>query len=277
MKPVAFSYSRPATVDDARLSLTRENAIPIAGNQSLGPMLNLRLARPTELVDLATLGTLRRTEETETLVRFGAGVTHAEIEDGDVPDPTGNWLQQVAGNIAHRAVRNRGTLGGSLCHADPSADWVIVMTALDAAGVVEGPSGQRRISIENFITGPYETVLAESEILIAVEVTKPGPHARWGYWKFARQVGEFAKASAAVFVDPANGTRRIVIGALGRQPLVLPNPGSVLAGSLAPGDALSVAMPDRPRLSLGLHCVALTRALAQIAPEPNNRADGVSG
>jgi len=277
MKPVAFSYSRPATVDDARACLGRDNAIPVAGNQSLGPMLNLRLARPTELVDLATLGTLRRTEEAEGFVRFGAGVTHAEIEDGDVPDPTGHWLQQVAENIAHRAVRNRGTLGGSLCHADPAADWVTVMTALDAAGIVEGPSGQRRIAIEEFITGPYATALAEAEVLVAVQVAKPGPDARWGYWKFTRQVGEFAKASAAVFVDPANGTRRCVVGALGRQPVVLPNPDAVLAGSLTPDDALAQALPGRPRSSLGLHGVALTRALAQIASGANNRGDEVAG
>lgn len=277
MKPVAFSYSRPATVEDARACLGRENAVSVAGNQSLGPMLNLRLARPAELVELASLEALRQTEETEIFVRFGAGVTHAEIEDGEAPDPTGFWLQQVAANIAHRAVRNRGTLGGSLCHADPAADWVTVMIALDAAGIIEGPDGQRRVSIEDFITGPYATALTKAEILVAVEVAKPDPDARWGYWKFARQVGEFAKASAAVFVDPASGTRRCVIGALGRQPLVLSNPDAVLAGTLTPGDALAEALPDRPRSSLGLHGVALTRALALVAPGPTNRADEVAG
>lgn len=263
MKPVVFTHSFPASVMDATASLAVEGTSLVAGNQSLGPMLNLRLARPRALIDLASVAGLRGAEETETHVRFGTGVTHGEIEDGEVPDPTSGWLRAVAANIAYRAVRNRGTLGGSLCHADPAADWVIVMTALNATAIVHGASGERRIRVEAFITGPYATALETGEILVAVELQKPGPGARWGYWKYVRQVGDFAKASGAVFIDLAHGEARCVVGALGRQPLVLPDPKSLLNGDVTPAEALAAAFPDRPASALSMHGVALSRAIAQ--------------
>jgi carbon-monoxide dehydrogenase medium subunit len=262
MKPVAFEHRFPADLNDAIAGLGGGASV-IAGNQSLGPMLNLRLARPAMLVDLASLEALRVVEETEAHVRLGARITHAEIEDGEVPDPTGGWLRAAAGNIAYRAVRNRGTLGGSLCHADPAADWVIVMTTLGATAIIHGPSGERRVPVEDFITGPYRTALAEGEILTVVEIRKPGPDARWGYWKYVRQVGDFAKASAAVYVDPSRGASRCVIGALGRPPLRLPDPEGLLNGRVSPSDALAAALSDRPASSLAQHAVALGRALAQ--------------
>jgi len=263
MKPVAFDHQFPASLSDAIESFGEGGASLMAGNQSLGPMLNLRLARPEKLIDLASLSDLRAVEETGTLVRLGARITHAEIEDGEVPDPTGGWLREAAGHIAYRAVRNRGTIGGSLCHADPAADWVIVMTTLGATAVLQGPSGERRVPIEDFIIGPYLTVLEVGEILTAVEIAKPGPESRWGYWKYVRQVGDFAKASAAVHIDPARGVRRCVVGALGRQPLVLAESEAVLDGSMSVAEAIKGALPDRSGTSLAQHVVALERAIAQ--------------
>jgi carbon-monoxide dehydrogenase medium subunit len=263
MKPVNFSHVFPATIADTLAGLGQEGASLVAGNQSLGPMLNLRLARPDRVIDLSSLDRLRAVEETDTHVRFGARITHAEIEDGEVPDPTGGWLRDVAGHIAYRAVRNRGTIGGSLCHADPAADWVIVMTTLGATAIIEGASGERREPIGNFITGPYATALEKGEILVAVEVRQPGPDARWGYWKFVRQTGDFAKASAAVYIDPIHGIKRCVIGALGRQPAVLDDPTGLLDGSVKPANAIAKALPDRLASSLTMHVVALTRALSQ--------------
>jgi aerobic carbon-monoxide dehydrogenase medium subunit len=267
MKPVDFAHSFPATTAGAMADLGRPGTSLMAGNQSLGPMLNLRLARPERVIDLTSLAQLRGVEETDTHVRFGAGVTHASIEDGDVPDPTGGWLRDAAAHIAYRAVRNRGTLGGSLCHADPAADWVIVMTTLGATAIITGPSGERRVLVEDFIVGPYMTALRPSEILMAVEIRKPGPGARWGYWKYVRQVGDFAKASAAIYVDPSLGVKRCVIGALGRQPLVLPEPGSLIDGLARPSEAVAAALPDRPPASLALHVVALSRAILQASTD----------
>lgn len=267
MKPVNFAHAFPATIADALAGLGQDGVSLVAGNQSLGPMLNLRLARPDDLIDLSSLERLRAVEETDGHVRFGARITHAEIEDGEVPDPTGGWLRDAAAHIAYRAVRNRGTIGGSLCHADPAADWVIVMTTLGATAIIEGASGERRVPVENFITGPYETALEKGEILVAVEVRQPGPDARWGYWKFVRQTGDFAKASAAVYVDPTHGVKRCVVGALGRQPAVLGDAMGLLDGSVKPADAIAKALPDRVASSLTMHVVALSRALSQISSQ----------
>ena len=193
--------------------------------------------------------------------------TETVIEDGEVDDPTGGWLRDAAANIAHRAVRNRGTLGGSLAHADPAADWVIVMTGLDATIIVDGDGGRREIAAGDFFTGPFETALRSGELIRSVRVTQPGAGTKWGYWKFVRQVGEFAKASATVLLDPQRDAPRIAVGALGREPLVL---GETAAQQLAAGQAtaqevLRAAMPEPPAESLALHAAALNNALAQAA------------
>ena len=117
MKAAAFDFDRADTLAEALVSETGDK--PVAGNQSLGPMMNLRLVRARRLIDIATVPELRAIVETPEYVRFGAATTHAEVEDGETPDPTSGWMQAAASNIAHRAVRNRGTMGGSLAHADP--------------------------------------------------------------------------------------------------------------------------------------------------------------
>ena len=209
--------------------MSEPGAKPVAGNQSLGPMMNLRLVRARRLIDVATVPELRAIVENPDYVRFGAATTHAEIEDGETPDPTNGWMRAAASNIAHRAVRNRGTMGGSLAHADPAADWVIVLTGLDATVIAAGPDGERRIPMADFMTGPYTTALGDNELLVAVEVPRPGPAARWGYWKFMRQVGEFAKASATVLIDPEDGRHLCcALGALGGPPVVLPDPLAII-------------------------------------------------
>ncbi|MGD1880190.1 MAG: FAD binding domain-containing protein [Kiloniellaceae bacterium] len=272
MKPAPFDYAVAGDLAEAARQLAEGSAKPVAGNQSLGPMMHLRLARPAQLIDITALAPLRAGEETAAFVRLGAAITHAEIEDGEVPDPTGGWLRSAAAIIAYRAVRNRGTLGGSLCHADPAADWAFVMTGLGATAVIAGPEGERRLPLEDFITGPFKTALHDGEILIAVEVPRPGTGARWGYWKFAPQVGEFAKASATVLNDATRGIQRCAIGALGRRPLILDAPGSLIDGSRTPAEALRSALPDRPAETLALHLAALTRALETARAEESPSA-----
>lgn len=267
MKPALFDFAAAQSLADAQSALRSGQNKLVSGNQSLGPMLNLRLTRPTGLIDVSLLPELRVVEEHEDHIRFGAAITHAEIEDGAAPDPTGHWMRDAAANIAYRAVRNRGTIGGSLAHADPAADWVIVMTGLCATALVRGAEANallRTIPMEEFINGPYSTALGPEEILTAIEVPKPGVGARWAYWKYTRQVGEFAKASAAILIDPSKNRTRIAIGALGRQPALLPNPDAVLNGSQSPMEALSEVIPAPPATALHLHAVALSRALEQI-------------
>lgn len=265
MKAAAFDYRRADTLAQALMPDPGDK--PVAGNQSLGPMMNLRLVRPGRLIDVATVPELREIVESPDYVRFGAATTHAEIEDGEAPDPTDGWMRAAAGNIAHRAVRNRGTMGGSLAHADPAADWVIVLTGLGATVIVAGTDGARRIPMEEFITGPYTTALSEGELLVAIEVPCPGASARWGYWKFMRQVGEFAKASATVLIDPEGGRHRCALGALGGAPVVLPDPLAIIERQVKAADVVSAALAGRPLQSYAMHVAALESALARALGE----------
>lgn len=270
MKAAAFDYRRADSLSQALIPEPGDK--PVAGNQSLGPMMNLRLVRPGRLIDIATVPELRAITETPDHVRFGAATTHAEIEDGETPDPTDGWMRAAAGNIAHRAVRNRGTMGGSLAHADPAADWVIVLTGLEATVIAAGPDGERRIPMAEFVTGPYTTDLAENELLVAVDVPRPGPSARWGYWKFMRQVGEFAKASATVLIDPENGRHRCALGALGGAPIVLPDPLAIIERRVSAADIVPAALAGRPLQSIAMHVAALERALARALGEEAEEA-----
>lgn len=184
-----------------------------SGTQSLGPMLNLRLAQPARLVDLSRIDALRAVTPLPNGLRIGAAVTHARIEDGELPDVTNGLLPEVAANIAYRAVRNRGTVGGSLANADPAGDWVSVMTLLDATLVVLGPAGERRIAATRFFSSPFGTALQAGELLAAVEVPRFSATARWAYRKLCRKPGELADAIAALWLDPAQGIARAVLGA----------------------------------------------------------------
>ena len=266
MKPAAFDYRKPADLADA-LSALSDEAKPIAGGQSLTPMLNLRLARPASLIDIRRQPDLLAVSETPDAIRYGAALPHAAFEDGAVPDATNGMLRHVAGGIAYRAVRNRGTIGGSLAHADPAADWPIVLTGLGASVRLAGPAGTREMPVTDFLTGPFSTALRTDELLTAIILPRPSKGARWGYWKFCRQVGEFAKASAAVLIDPDGLGLRCAVGALGRQPLLLDDPAALIEGRTNPAEALAKALPDRPAEELTLHATALTRALKQAKGE----------
>lgn len=237
MKAAAFALAVAASPAEVFPHLAA-GAKPLAGGQSLGPMLNLRLARPPALVDVSRI--LRGAVEEADSVIYWASVTHAEIEDGRVPDATPGWLARVAGGIAYRAVRNRGTMGGSLAHADPAADWLVVLTALRAEILATGPAGTRRLAMPDFITAPFTTALSAGEMITAIRVPRPKPGARFGYWKLQRKPGEFAKASAAVLLD---GGVRIAVGALEAPPLLLDDP---------------AGLPD----GLPMHRVAIERAMA---------------
>jgi carbon-monoxide dehydrogenase medium subunit len=209
MKAPSFDFARPKDVDEA-LKLLGQGGRPAAGTQSLGPMLNLRLAHPALLVDLRGIEELKSTSENDEAVTLGACITHAQIEDRRVPDPTGGLMPSVAANISYRAVRNRGTLGGSLAHADPAADWPTAMTLLNAVAVIAGPNGRREVPVESFATGIFTTVLAPDELLVAIRIPKRSPRARYGYWKFCRKAGEFAQAIGAALHDLKRAVAQLV-------------------------------------------------------------------
>jgi aerobic carbon-monoxide dehydrogenase medium subunit len=223
MKPAAFDFVRASSVaETTRLLRECENgARVIAGAQSLGPMLNLRLSQPRLLVDITGIPELTRIEDDAEAVTIGACVTTANIEDGRLPGSGLHALARIACGIAYRAVRNRGTVGGSLCHADPSADWLTVMNAVGAECIITGPQAQRRLPLDQFITGAYQTALAPDEILEAIRLRRLSADGRLGYVKICRKVGEFAMAMAAVRRDPEQGSVRIAIGATNSRPIVV--------------------------------------------------------
>ena len=223
MKPARFGYERPADLDSAIRHLQREDIVVkiVAGSQSLGPMLNLRLVQPDLLVDITGIAELKRVETSDDAIVVGACVTHADIEDGRVPDVTHGALPKVARGIAYRAVRNRGTLGGSLAHADPSADWISSLAAIGAEVLIAGPQGKRRMAIEDFMTGVFEVALEPGEIVEAVRIPKLSRSARWGYHKLCRKTGEFAHAIGVVLHDPERSVCRVVIGATEAKPIVV--------------------------------------------------------
>ena len=232
MKPARFAYERPSDLASA-LNLLGEagsTAKVIAGGQSLGPMLNLRLAQPDLVVDIGALPELQAAACEDDELVLGACITHADIEDGRVPDVTRGAMRRVASGIAYRAVRNRGTIGGSLSHADPAADWISALCALGARVELRGPTGTQTIAVADFMTGPFETVLGQQEILSAIRIPSLASSARWGYAKSCRKTGEFAQAIGVVVIDPDAGTARVVIGAVEAPPVVLAEASGLFGG-----------------------------------------------
>ena len=223
MKAPAVDYVRPHSLTAAIAILARSpgEAQVIAGGQSLVALMNLRLATPGLLIDIARLPELAAVGDDADAVTIGACVTHAAIEDGKVADPSRGLMPRVAATLAYRAIRTRGTIGGSLALADPAAEWPAVLTALDAEVMISGPSGGRSLKCTEFTTGIFETKLAPDEIIERVRIPKLSAEARWGYLKLCRKSGEFASALAVVIADRRRGHCRVVVGASNGAPLVL--------------------------------------------------------
>jgi carbon-monoxide dehydrogenase medium subunit len=234
MKAAAFAYERPTDLSAALALVARADVTAkiIAGGQSLGPMLNLRLVEPDLVIDISGLSELKFAERRGNELVIGACVTHGDIEDGRIPDVTRGAMQRVASAIAYRAVRNRGTIGGSLSHADPAADWVAALSALGAKVTLRSALGARDLFVGEFVTGALESALRADEILEAVRVPAMAASARWGYVKACRKSGDFAHAMAAVLIDPEYATARAVIGALDAAPVVLRDAAELFGGRI---------------------------------------------
>jgi aerobic carbon-monoxide dehydrogenase medium subunit len=235
MKPASFGYERPRDLP-AALSLLAEangSAKIIAGGQSLGPMLNLRLVQPELVVDITGLAELKQADRRGDELMLGACITHADIEDGRTPDVTRGAMRGVAGNIAYRAVRNRGTIGGSLSHADPAADWVSALAALGARLTLRSLAGARTVALKDFILGALESVLQQGELVETIHVPARASSAHWGYAKSCRKTGEFAHALGAVLIDPSAATARVVMGAVDTAPIVITDAAELFGGRIA--------------------------------------------
>jgi aerobic carbon-monoxide dehydrogenase medium subunit len=267
MKPVAFDYARPRTIDDAvRLLAENPGAKVLAGGQTLGPMLNLRLVQPSLIVDVTRIPELTRIEDEGDAVVLGACVTHAAIEDERIEDPSHGFLARVARGIAYRAVRTRGTIGGSLAHADPAADWLTCLTALGAQVLLCGPRGRRRLALGEFVRGALDTELGEDELLDGVRIGKLSKGARAGFAKICRKAGDFADAIGAVVHDADRGVLRLVAGATQGRPILIDategGPGASWPPALEPlRDHLRQAGFAGDTYELNIHMAAIERAV----------------
>jgi carbon-monoxide dehydrogenase medium subunit len=271
MKAAAFDYRRARDVADAVASLGGDGVKLLGGGQSLGPMLNLRLVRPILLIDVSRVEGLRGIDDAGDAWRLGAAVTHAQLEDRRGKLPGGEMLTEVAAGIAYRAVRNRGTIGGSLAHADPAADWPLALAALGATILVRGSGGERRLVADSFMKAAFTTELGEREVIEAALVPKLSRAARWGYFKFCRKTGEFPDASAAAVLDPERRVARIFLGALPGAPQSLSALARAIAekgGAAATSEAIETAVagatPTLDAVERRMHAGALARALQQI-------------
>ncbi|MEV7553635.1 FAD binding domain-containing protein [Amycolatopsis sp. NPDC089917] len=241
MKPAAFRYHRAHDVTDAvsllgELAAAGEDPKLIAGGQSLMPMMNFRLARPTALVDL---GPLRREPALNALRRngsvltIGAMVTHRTVEIAEL-GPDFSVLSRAMRWVGHLPIRSRGTVAGSIVHGDATAEWCLLALLLDAVIVAEGPGGPREIPAAEMFHGFYTTAVEPDEVVTAVNFTRPAPKA--ALTEFARRHGDFAIVDAAVSLDAEAGGR-VVLGGVAPAPVRVPEAEAVLAGG-APGPAL---------------------------------------
>jgi aerobic carbon-monoxide dehydrogenase medium subunit len=273
MKAPAVDYVRPRTLEKAieLLAKHEDMARVIAGGQSLVAMMNLRIVAPGLLIDISRLPDLISVGGDPDAVVLGACVSHAAIEDRLVDDPSRGLMPRAAATLAYRAVRTRGTIGGSLALSDPAAEWPAVLMALDAEAILCGPRGQRSLKCTDFTTGTFETQLAADEIVIGVRIPRMAADARWGYVKLCRKMGEFASALAVAVADWARGHSRVVIGAANGAPLVLENAsralsdhrGDDLAAAVA-ADLDGAASRHFDEYQRSLHNVAAMRAVQQV-------------
>jgi len=273
MKAARFDYLRPRDVGEALAALAKAEGGGklLAGGQSLGPMLNLRLARPSLLVDVSRLESLARVDDIGSAFRIGAGVTHSRIEDMRGRLAGGAMLCEVAAGIAYRAIRNRGTIGGSIAHADPAADWPLALAALGATVNIRAAGGVRSIPVEQFVLGAFSTALRDTEIIESIDVPKLSRAGRYGYYKFCRKTGEFAEASAAAVFDPDRGSARVYLGAVRPVPVSLgplaarvARDGRSAASADAVARAIAETAGDLDPVERRMAASVTTRALQQV-------------
>jgi carbon-monoxide dehydrogenase medium subunit len=233
MKPAPFQYSDPHTIDETLALLGRhgDDAKILAGGQSLVPMLNFRLARPAMIVDINRVGGLNDLAPTDGLLRIGALVRQRALE---------GWARERSPVLAaalalvgHAAIRNRGTVAGSVVHADPAAELPALLLALDGVVVARSSRGERQISAGSLFQGPLMTSLTADELVTETRFTLPAPGEGWGVHEVARRHGDFALVGAVAVVGLLGGRLervRIALFGAGPTPLRLPIAERALAG-----------------------------------------------
>ena len=242
MKPPPFAYECPSDVAEAveLLALHGGDARPLAGGQSLVPLLNFRLARPSVLVDLNRIEALARITVEDGALRLGAMARQASVETDARVARGWPLLTESIGHIAHPQIRNRGTVGGSLAHNDPAAELPAVMLALDAEMSAQGPQGQRTIAARDFFAGTMETALGADELLTEIAVPALPEGTGWGFQEAARRQGDFALVAVAVLLRPTGSGQidaRVVVTGTGGGPVRMRSAEAVLAERGTDGEA----------------------------------------
>ncbi len=271
MKAAPFDYLRPDTVAEACAALAQDGTTTaaIAGGQSLLPMLNLRVAVIDLLVDISRLEELKDFTATPAGLRIGALTTHAAVEDGKIPDVSAGLMRRVAGQIAYRAVRNHGTIGGSVALADPAADWPACLMALGADVRIAGRNGLRSEPVTEFVQDAYSTSLTAGEIILGFDL--PRAPLRWGFAKVTRKSGAFADSIAFVVARGEGGPLSVVLGGTSSRARLLPTVAEHLragksAESLRPAIAkdLEVQVPDADAYQTRMHTATILRAVREL-------------
>ena len=242
MKPAPFAYECPSDVAEAVALLAAHggDARPLAGGQSLVPLLNFRLARPAVLVDLNRIEALARITVEDGALRLGAMARQASVETDARVARGWPLLTEAIGHIAHPQIRNRGTVGGSLAHNDPAAELPAVMLALDAEMSAQGPQGQRTIAARDFFAGTMETALGADELLTEIAVPALPEGTGWGFQEAARRQGDFALVAVAVLLRPTGSGQidaRVVVTGTGGGPVRMRSAEAVLTERGTDGEA----------------------------------------
>jgi carbon-monoxide dehydrogenase medium subunit len=263
MKPAAFTYHRPHTLEDALslLALHGFDAKLIAGGQSLAPMMNMRFAQPAHLIDLNALPQLEGVSlEADALV-IGAMTRHHEVATSSTVRAVCPLLADAAATIGHYAIRQRGTLGGSLAHADPAAQMPLIASTLGARIEIAGPYGSREVPASQFLIAVMTTDLAAEEIIRAVRFPTALPGERHAFELFSRRHGDFAIAACAVTAALAGGrfsSLRVGVGGVSDVPFVLNELAGEFLGETADGRSVAriaeavasaINMQDQPGIS----------------------------
>ncbi len=251
MKPAPFDYAAPQSLEEALALLANygEDARPLAGGQSLVPMLALRLARPSALIDLNRIAALSGISVDGEELRIGAMTRQAAILASEEVARHAPLLRQALCLVGHPPTRARGTIGGSLSHADPAAEQPAALLALDAKIVIQGPQGPRRVPIAEFCFGPFETAVQPGEILTEVRIPLR-PESGSAFLEISPREGDFAVVSAGVRLQlDAEGLCReaaIVLGAVAPAPLRCSDAESALRGRALEAAAIAEALEALP-------------------------------
>ena len=241
MKPAAFRYHAPKTVDEAVALLAEvasEDGRVLAGGQSLVPTMAFRLAKPGHLVDINGVEALNRIAVTDGKLVIGACARHAAFHRPVCEGPLGKLLANVVRHIAHYPIRNRGTFCGSLAHSDPSSEWALVLTALDGEVLAKSARGERVIAARDFFKGIMTTALRDDELLVEAQLPLLAADTRCGFYEFSRRAGDFAMAAALAVYRVESGKiiePRLAVGGVEPNPRRIAEAEQALTGAI-PGD-----------------------------------------